>query len=98
MLIAIPGIKNEFSGRSLELLSEWLDSDAHMFKSMDQWKEIIGCHERIESVEVWEMDCSEPAWNEWLATSHPYAVADLKFYESLIKPYTCFVGIHVKLA
>ena len=98
VLIGIPGIKNELSGRSSELLSDWLDSDAHMFKSMDQWKEIIGSHERIQSVSAWEMDCFELAWNEWFATDHPYANADRKFYESIIKPYTCFIGLHIKLA
>ena len=98
VLIAVPGIKNEYSGRSKELLSDWLDSDTHMFKSMEQWKELIGCSKRIESVETWEMDCFETAWNEWFATDHPYANADRKLYESIIKPYSCFVGIHIKLA
>ena len=81
-----------------ELLSDWLDSDAHMFKSVDQWKEIIGSHERIQSVSAWEMDCFGLAWSEWFATDHPYANADRKFYDSIIKPYTCFIGLHIKLA
>lgn len=96
-LIAVPGMKAEYSGKSEELLSEWLRDEAYMFKSKTEWKEIIGSHERIESVETFELDCADLAWNEWLQTEHEFAKGDLKFYESLIKPYSCFVGICVKV-
>jgi cyclopropane fatty-acyl-phospholipid synthase-like methyltransferase len=33
VLIGIPGIKNEFTGRSEELLSDWLGDEAYMFQS-----------------------------------------------------------------
>lgn len=54
--IGIPGIKDEYAGRSEELLTEWLGNEAYMFKSTSEWKEIIGNHDRIEMVEVWEME------------------------------------------
>ena len=97
VLIGIPGIKNQYTGRSEELLSAWLDDEAYMFKSPKQWKEIIGNHDRIEMVETWEMECFDLAWSEWFATEHEYAFGDKRFFEMLIKPYTCFVGIHIKL-
>lgn len=97
VLIGIPGIKNEYSGRSEELLSEWLGDEAYMFKSASQWKKIIGNSDRIETVKVWEMDCFSNAWNEWFATKHEYADGDKQFFEALIKPYTCFVGIYIKI-
>ena len=97
VLIGIPGIKNEYTGRSEELLAAWLGDEAYMFKSAKRWKEIIGEHERIEMVETWEMDCFEQAWREWFATDHKYANGDKQYYESIIKPYTCFVGICIKL-
>lgn len=97
VLIGIPGIKNEYGGRSEELLSDWLGDEAYMFKSPEEWKEIIGHHDRIETVETWEMECFESAWNEWFATGHEYAIGDKQFYETLIKPYTCFAGIYIKL-
>lgn len=96
-LIGIPGVKNAYSGRSQELLSAWLGDEAYMFRSPTEWKEIIGAHERIESVEMWEMECFDRAWSEWFDTGHPFALEDQKIFESLIKPYTCFVGIHIKL-
>ena len=97
VLIGIPGIKNEYTGRSKEILSDWLGNEAYMFKSPKEWEEIIGNHDRIEKIETWEMECFENAWNEWFATNHKYACDDKKHYETIIKPYTCFVGIYVKL-
>lgn len=97
VLIGIPGIKNEYSGHSEELLSEWLGDEAYMFKSTSQWKKIIGNSDRIETIKVWEMDCFSNARNEWFATNHEYADGDKQYFETLIKPYTCFVGIYVKI-
>lgn len=97
VLIGIPGLKDAYSNRAEELLSDWLGDDAYMFKSPKCWKELIGDDERIEMVQTWEMDCFSQAWEEWLATDNEYALGDRKYYETLIKPYTCFVGIYVKI-
>ena len=97
VLIGVPGMKNEYAGRSEELLHDWLGDEAYMFRSPSEWKEIIGTHERIESVETWEMDCFDPAWAEWFATGHKYALGDQRFFEGLIKPYTCFAGICIRV-
>ena len=97
VLIGIPGIKDEFAGRSEELLVEWLGNEAYMFKSPTEWKEIIGNNDRIEKIETWEMGCFDLAWNEWFATEHKYALGDKQFFEKIIKPYTYFVGIYIKI-
>ena len=97
VLIGVPGIKDKFTGRSQELLSDWLGNEAYMFQSPSTWKEIIGNNDRIDVVETWEMACFDNAWNEWFATEHKYALGDKQFFDKLIKPYTCFVGIYIKL-
>ncbi len=97
VLIGIPGLKDEYTGRAEELLSEWLGDDAYMFKSPTSWKALIGCHDRIESVKTWEMDCFEKAWSEWLDTDNKFACGDRQYFETIIRPYTCFVGIYIKL-
>ena len=97
VLIGIPGIKDEYAGRSEELLPEWIGNEAYMFRSPLEWQEIIGEHDRIEKIETWEMECFELAWNEWLATENKYALDDKRFFETIIKPYTCFVGICIKI-
>ena len=97
VLIGIPGLKEEYAGRARELLFDWLGEDSGMFKSPKHWKELIGGSERIERVEIWEMDCFCKAWEDWLATDNPYALGDKKYFERIIKPYTCFVGISIKM-
>jgi len=97
ILIGIPGIKNGYTGRSDELLADWLGEDAHMFKSAAQWNEILGRAGSIEDFEVWEMDCFEEPWDDWFNSGHEFAIGDKKFFDTLIKPYTCFVGIYMKL-
>ena len=97
VLIGIPGVKDAYEGRSEELLSAWLGDEAYMFKSPNHWRRIIGSHPRIESVESWEMNCFEEAWGDWFASGHRYAKGDREHFDTLIRPYTCFVGIHIRL-
>ena len=97
VLIGIPGLKDEYTGRAKELLSDWLGEDAYMFKSPKLWKEIIGSSNRIESVNTWEMDCFSKAWDDWLAANNEFALGDRQYFDTVIKPYTCFVGIYVRL-
>lgn len=97
VLIGIPGLKDEYANRGEELLSDWLGDDAHMFKSPACWRELIGSHDRIESVKTWEMGCFGKAWSEWLETNNEYARGDRQYFETVIRPYTCLVGIYIKL-
>ena len=97
VLIGIPGLKEEYAGCARELLFDWLGEDSDLFKSPKHWKELIGGSDRIERVETWEMDCFCKAWEDWLATDNPYALGDKKYFEGIIKPYTCFAGISIKL-
>ncbi|MCH5210190.1 MAG: methyltransferase domain-containing protein [Oscillospiraceae bacterium] len=97
VLIGIPGLKDEYTDHAEELLSDWLGDDAYMFKSPKLWKEIIGSNDRIESVQTWEMACFNKAWDEWLAVNNKFACGDKQYFETIIKPYTCFVGIYIKL-
>lgn len=96
-LIGIPGLKDEYTGRAEELLSDWLSDDACMLKSRSRWKELIGGHDRIESIKTWEMDCFKKAWSEWLAANNEFARGDRRYFETIIRPYTCFVGICIEL-
>ena len=41
ILIGIPGLKDEYSGRSEELLSDWLGKETYMFKSPKLWKSLL---------------------------------------------------------
>lgn len=96
VLIAVPGMKEEFEGRQEELLSPWLGDEFYMFHSCNWWKNIIGSNCGIESIETWEMSNAEIAWKEWLAQDSSFADGDRIYYESIIRKYTAFVGICVK--
>ena len=97
VLIGIPGLKDEYTGRAEELLSDWLGEDAYMFKSPKHWKELIGRNKRIELTETWEMECFRKAWDDWLTTNNKFALGDKRHFEAIIEPYTCFAGIYIKL-
>ena len=95
-LIAVPGMKDEYDGRSEELVSPWLGNEAYMFQSPSFWKRIIGEHEAIAEVRTWALSDFDRPWQEWFETKHEFALNDKSFYESIIKPYTAFVGIMVR--
>lgn len=97
ILIGVPGIRDEFEGHATEVLSDWLGEDSYMFKSAKLWREIIGNSNRIESVRTWEMECFDRAWSEWLAVDNMFADGDRQYFDAIIRPYTCFVGIAIKL-
>lgn len=95
-LMAVPGMKNDYDGRSDELCGAWLKEEAYMFQSADWWRRIVGVHDGIAQISTWEMAAFDQPWQEWFETKHAYAMNDLMFYEEMIKPYTCFVGMMVR--
>ena len=50
----------------------------------------------MESVEVFELDGFEAAWQDWLAMDNPFAKGDAACWEQIIKPYTNFVGMIIR--
>ncbi|NBI64029.1 methyltransferase domain-containing protein [Clostridiales bacterium] len=97
VLIGVPGLKDAYTDCAEEFLSDWIGDDAHMFKSPKLWRKLIGGSNRIELVKTWEMDCFSKAWDDWLATNNKFALSDRQHFETVIKPYTCFVGVYIKL-
>ena len=95
-LFGVPGIKNEYDARTEELLSPWLGEQAYMFRSVRQWKKILGEDPDMVSAEVFELDCFEAAWQDWLAMDNQFAKGDAACWEQIIKPYTNFVGMIIR--
>ena len=79
-----------------KLLSPWLGEEAYMFRSVRQWRKILGEDPDMESVEVFELGCFEVAWQDWLAMDNKYARGDAACWENIIMPYTNFVGMIVR--
>lgn len=95
-LFGVPGIKEEYDEKTIELLTSWLGEQACMFRSARQWKKILGEDPNMVSVEVFELDGFEAAWQDWLAMDNPFAKGDAACWEQIIKPYTNFVGMIVR--
>ena len=95
-LIGVPGIKEEYDERTEELLSPWLAEEAYMFKSVRQWKNLLGEGPDMAFVDVFELNCFDAAWKDWLATDNQYAKGDSLHWVSRIQPYTNFVGMIVR--
>lgn len=95
-LLGVPGIKDAYDEKTIELLSPWLGEEAYMLRSVRQWRNLLGNSPEIASMEVVELDCFEPAWQEWLKTDNEFARGDLKHWDRIIKPYTNFVGMIIR--
>ena len=81
--VAIPGWKTELpNGAPLELKPFFSEEDAECFKTLAWWKNLWGKAEGIEIIDCREMACCKQAWDEWLTSSNPYAVADLGIMEA----------------
>ncbi len=97
-LIAVPGLKKEFTDSAPKEMLDWLEDEVRCFHSCEWWRDTIGCDKEIESVTVWEMENFDIAWDEWLATGAKYAVHDKKAFDNGVGKYLNFVGIAVKKA
>ena len=95
-LFGVPGIREAYDTETIRLLSPWLGEEACMLRSVRQWKALLGEHPEMKSVSVMELSGFEEAWQDWLATDNEYARGDAVHWESIIRPYTCFVGMIVR--
>jgi cyclopropane fatty-acyl-phospholipid synthase-like methyltransferase len=82
--VAIPGLKYEFGENVPDEMKPWWDDPeiARTIRSIDWWKNLWSEAEGIKIVECREMDCHEQAWEEWLASSNPYAKEDIPMMEA----------------
>ena len=95
-LFGVPGIKEEYDDKTIELLTPWLGEEAYMFRSTRQWRTLLGHSPEIASMDVFELGCFEAAWQDWLATDNEFAVGDAAHWEHIIRPYSNFVGMIVR--
>ena len=81
--IAIPGLKHEF-GASVpaEMQPFWGGEMAKTIRGFAWWQSLWRGTKGIEIVDCREMACCKQAWDEWLASSSPYAAEDVKMMEA----------------
>lgn len=96
VMIAIPGIKQEYEGNLPDLMKEWCGDDIEDFHSISWWETLIGRSHQIESIKVDEMKCFDTAWQDWFDTKHEYAIRDKEFLDKGLRKYLNFISIIVK--
>lgn len=98
-LIVVPGLKEEYHGREPDDLLEWIGGDMNEYKyyhSCEWWKEYMGMSENIASVEIYESENFDIAWEEWFLSNHEYSVRDREFFRSGIGRYLNFTGMIIR--
>jgi cyclopropane fatty-acyl-phospholipid synthase-like methyltransferase len=76
--VAVPGIKYEFGENVPPVMQPfWNEEMKNAIHSLDWWKELWSKADGIKIVDVREMSCCKQAWDEWLASTNPYAVEDV---------------------
>lgn len=98
VLIAVPGLREEFGETVPEEILEWVGDEHVLFHSCDWWRKTIGVHPDIERVEVVELECEDEAWQDWFDSKHEYAERDREFFDRGIGKYLNIVGIAVTKA
>lgn len=73
--LAVPGMKREMTGNvPAQMAPFWPREALATWHARPWWRERLA--QELDALKLWEMDCFEPAWRDWLATSNPHAVAD----------------------
>ena len=73
--IAFPGMKTEVLPNIPEEMKPYWEEEAlQMWHSMGWWKPKF--EKSLSNFSIWEMECFDKAWGEWLACDNEYAVGD----------------------
>lgn len=98
-LIAMPGLKEEIHGNEPQLLREWVDGEDgeyDLFHSLEWWKAHIGQSEDFEIVRAFELNSYLPAWNDWFASGHEFAIRDGEYFKLGIDQYLAMIGLIIR--
>lgn len=96
-LFAMPGLKEEATGRMEELIDEWAGDEAYMFKTKEWWAKHIAdaCEDQVE-VKAYESAQFELVWQEWFDSGHEFGVRDEEFLGKGLKDILNFVMLVVR--
>ncbi|MDR0770941.1 MAG: methyltransferase domain-containing protein [Burkholderiales bacterium] len=96
--VAIPGWQRALvNGVPEELKPFFSEEDAETFQTLEWWKSLWGTADGVEMVDCREMACCKQAWEEWLASSNPYAVGDMGILEAEQGRYMNLVQLIAKV-
>lgn len=96
ILIAVPGLKEEFQGEVPPAFFDWCGDEHTLFHSCDWWRRTIGESPIIDQVHFWPMDIHDLAWQEWYASGHEYALNDKTHLDHGAGQYLTTVGMAIR--
>ena len=97
IIVAVPGLQQEqaFENGTPAELTPYLP-DGHNFHSVEWWTKHWEKCPDIELINCQDMESHEQAWKEWLASSNPHAINDVKMMEVEDNKYFNFVQLIAK--
>lgn len=73
--IAFPGMKYEVHDNIPEEMKPFWEPEAlACWHSIEWWRPKFA--EKLRDFRIWEMNCFDTAWEDWLQTENPYAISD----------------------
>lgn len=73
--LAFPGMRYEMEGQvPEEMRPYWPEEALAMWHSAGWWRPKF--EHALADLRIWEMECFQKAWEDWLRTENPYAVGD----------------------
>lgn len=91
--ISVAGLKNVKDSYPRELLLSWTEEQLEYIKTIDFWKEIITSTDKVDVIQISEMEVSDEAWLDWVKLDNEYAANDRKAIENGALKYLCFIKI-----
>jgi len=93
VLIAVPGIKEEYAADIPPLLAEWAQEDARFFHSQSWWAEHLARGTQGITFTLKESERFDSHWQDWFDSGHEYAANDLEYFRRGLGNMLCFVLI-----
>lgn len=98
-IAAFPGLREELSGQAADDFFEWVgydENEKNTFRTVQWWSELLGGNSEYKIEKCFEINCYDEAWNDWIATGHPYALRDNEFLEKGLRDKLNFIGIVIR--
>ena len=74
--IVVAGIRQETDGVPDEI-APYINAEGYeTLRTSEWWESLLSKSKLFELSSIWEMECSDEAWEDWLASDNPYAVRD----------------------
>lgn len=94
--LAFPGMKQEVHADIPEKMKHFWDEESlSTWHSMEWWKPKF--EQVLKDLTIWEMDCFEKAWSQWMATDNPFAISDRDMMKADNGEYMNLIGITGKV-